>query len=155
MQANPQMFASQVKICATLRAVMEELPDAPLYYTLSSLTRTLKCEGPKLVTVSNALMNAGYRVSNTHCNPSGLKTDAPPEVWVALLPLRAVFKSMMIYQDVYFHISSCNAVAVMHLTVANPDHRLCEQFTGQCDRHCVGSCCLELKPRFCRLYGIL
>lgn len=82
LQANRDMFASHVKTCGMLRAVLEELPEVPLYYTLPSLTRTLKCEGPKLVTIGNALMNAGYRVSNTHCNPSGFKTDAPPEVCV-------------------------------------------------------------------------
>lgn len=80
IQANRDMFASHVKTCGMLRAVLEELPEVPLYYTLPSLTRTLKCEGPKLVTIGNALMNAGYRVSNTHCNPSGFKTDAPPEI---------------------------------------------------------------------------
>lgn len=87
MQANPDLFASRLKICGLLRAVLEELPDAPLYYTLSSLTRTLKCQGPKLITLSNALINAGYRVSNTHCNRGGVKTDAPPEVCATFLDL--------------------------------------------------------------------
>lgn len=80
VQDNQDVFASHLKICGMLRALLEELPDTPLYYTLASLTRTLKCQGPKMVTLSNALINAGYRVSNTHCNRSGFKTDAPPEV---------------------------------------------------------------------------
>lgn len=132
MQANPQIFESQVKICATLRAVMEELPDAPLYYTLSSLTRTLKCEGPKLVTVSNALMNAGYRVSNTHCNPSGLKTDAPPEVWVAMLPRSCFLKSEMIDQD--------RLLRQAHMLPLLLCMSWCNKLVGQGVRHYVGFC---------------
>jgi tRNA (guanine26-N2/guanine27-N2)-dimethyltransferase len=73
-----------------LTAVSEELPDVPLYYTLPDLCQTLHCTSPKLDDVRSALINAGYRVSAFHKEPSAIKTDAPNAVvwdimrcWVA------------------------------------------------------------------------
>lgn len=63
-----------------LECLQEELHEVPLYYTLTGLATTLKVDTPKHDTLRNALVNAGYRVSGTHCNPNGVKTDAPPEV---------------------------------------------------------------------------
>ena len=60
----------------------EELHDVPFYYTqdrLCSLTRT-PCG--KMLTFRSALLNAGHRVSLSHCNKHALKTDAPNDfVW--------------------------------------------------------------------------
>jgi tRNA (guanine26-N2/guanine27-N2)-dimethyltransferase len=80
LQANPDRFPAHVKLTGMLTCVTEELPETPLYYTLSGLARTLKVESPKMEKLRNALVNAGYHVSGTHCNPAGVKTDAPPEV---------------------------------------------------------------------------
>lgn len=63
-----------------LECLTEELHDAPLFYTLTGLAMTLKVDTMKHDTLRNALVNAGYCVSGTHCNPNGVKTDAPPEV---------------------------------------------------------------------------
>lgn len=80
MQANKQQYPSHAKLLGLLRAVQEELPDAPLYYTLSGLCRSVKASSPKMDVLRHAIVNAGYRASNTHCNSEGVKTDAPPEV---------------------------------------------------------------------------
>ena len=73
-----------------LTTVSEELPDVPLYYTLPDLCQTLHCTSPKLDDIRSALINAGYRCSAFHKEPSALKTDAPNNVvwdimrcWVA------------------------------------------------------------------------
>lgn len=80
VQANKQQYPSHAKLLGLLRAVQEELPDAPLYYTLSGLCRSVKASSPKMDVLRHAIVNAGYRASNTHCNSEGVKTDAPPEV---------------------------------------------------------------------------
>jgi tRNA (guanine26-N2/guanine27-N2)-dimethyltransferase len=63
-----------------LRAAREELPDVALYYTISGLSKTVKATSPKMSVLRDAIVNSGFRVSPTHCNCEGVKTDAPPEV---------------------------------------------------------------------------
>ncbi|XP_031492720.1 probable tRNA (guanine(26)-N(2))-dimethyltransferase 2 isoform X2 [Nymphaea colorata] len=78
------------------RTVSKELLDVPLYVSLHSLSATLKCESPSAVMFRSAVMNAGYRMSGTHANPLGLKSDAPMSViwdimrcWVKLHPVKS------------------------------------------------------------------
>lgn len=59
---------------------LQELPDVPLFLSLHNLCATLKCTSPSAVIFRSAVINAGYRISGTHVNPLGLKTDAPMEV---------------------------------------------------------------------------
>lgn len=61
-------------------AVEEELNDVALYTSTHHASSVLKCTPPPTVLVRSALINAGYRVSSTHANPLGLKTDAPAGV---------------------------------------------------------------------------
>jgi len=58
---------------------MQEL-DAPLYRTPQELAKTLGAQTPPLAVVWSALMNAGYKVSSTHCCPGAFKTDAPTSI---------------------------------------------------------------------------
>lgn len=64
----------------TLAAAREEIPDSPLYYDLSSLCKTLHCTSPPLEKFQAALMNAGFKVSQSHNEANAIKTDAPPDV---------------------------------------------------------------------------
>lgn len=59
---------------------MQELPDVPLFLSLHNLCATLKCTSPSAVMFRSAVINAGYRISGTHVNPLGLKSDAPMDV---------------------------------------------------------------------------
>lgn len=59
---------------------LQELPDIPLFLSLHNLCATLKCTSPSAVIFRSAVINAGYRISGTHVNPLGLKTDAPMDV---------------------------------------------------------------------------
>lgn len=59
---------------------MQELLDVPLFLSLHNVCGTLKCTSPSAVIFRSAVINAGYRISGTHVNPLGLKTDAPMEV---------------------------------------------------------------------------
>ena len=58
----------------------QELPDVPLFLSLHNLCATLKCTSPSAVIFRSAVINAGYRISGTHVNPLGLKSDAPMNV---------------------------------------------------------------------------
>ncbi|XP_023728969.1 probable tRNA (guanine(26)-N(2))-dimethyltransferase 1 [Lactuca sativa] len=84
------------RISAVLTTVSEELPDVPLFLSLHNLGGTLKCTSPSAMVFRSAVINAGYRISGTHVNPLGLKTDAPMDViwdimrcWVKNHPVKA------------------------------------------------------------------
>jgi tRNA (guanine26-N2/guanine27-N2)-dimethyltransferase len=68
------------RICAVLTTISEELPDVPLFLSLHSLSATLKCTSPSAALFRSAVINAKYRVSGSHVNPLGIKTDAPMEI---------------------------------------------------------------------------
>ncbi|KAJ4707250.1 tRNA (guanine(26)-N(2))-dimethyltransferase [Melia azedarach] len=84
------------RISAVLTTISEELPDVPLFLSLHNLCATLKCTSPSAVMFRSAVINAGYRISGTHVNPLGLKSDAPMDViwdimrcWVKNHPVKA------------------------------------------------------------------
>ncbi|KAJ4973032.1 hypothetical protein NE237_006206 [Protea cynaroides] len=84
------------RISAVLTTISEELQDVPLFVSLHSLCATLKCTSPSAVMFRSAVINAGYRISGTHVNPLGLKSDAPMDViwdimrcWIKIHPVKA------------------------------------------------------------------
>ncbi|KAG2487113.1 hypothetical protein HYH03_014226 [Edaphochlamys debaryana] len=75
-----KVYAQAVKIRGYLLSVVAELPDAPLYYNLHDMCKAVRATAPKTDQFRSALVNAGYRVSGSHCCPLAIKTDAPPGV---------------------------------------------------------------------------
>jgi tRNA (guanine26-N2/guanine27-N2)-dimethyltransferase len=65
------------EVSPLISILMQEL-DQPLYRTPGELARTVRAETPPLNLVWSALINAGYKVSSTHCCAGAFKTDAPP-----------------------------------------------------------------------------
>ena len=63
-----------------LVSVSEELPDVPLYHSLSALCSTVNSSTIPRKSFNAALVNAGYRVSAYHKDPGAVKTDAPNHV---------------------------------------------------------------------------
>lgn len=89
-------FPAFDKVHGLLTAVLEELPDVPLFVNPHELSAALKCVSPSNELFYNALGNAGYRSSGCHASPLALKTDAPMDViwdilrcWVKLYPIKA------------------------------------------------------------------
>ncbi|KAF5791909.1 putative tRNA (guanine(26)-N(2))-dimethyltransferase [Helianthus annuus] len=80
VKAMKNRFPAFDKISAVLTTISEELPDVPLFLSLHNLCGTLKCTSPSAVIFRSAVINAGYRISGTHVNPLGLKSDAPMDV---------------------------------------------------------------------------
>lgn len=83
------------KITSVLTTVSEELHDIPLFFSLHNISGTVKCTSPSAVMFRSAVINAGYQISSSHCNPLGLKSDAPWDViwdimrcWVKNHPIK-------------------------------------------------------------------
>ena len=58
-QANAGSYPAQAKLKSILTNVLEELPDAPLYYSVHELSKTLKTNPPAQDLFRSALVNAG------------------------------------------------------------------------------------------------
>jgi len=74
---SEEQFQTYPRMMGMLSMVLEELQDIPLYYELSRLCNITKQSQGKITIYLSALLNAGYRVSLTHANKHGIKTDAP------------------------------------------------------------------------------
>lgn len=68
------------RMIGTLTVITEELNNQPLYLVLDHLCNIIHCTTPPQATFRSALLHAGYKVSSTHCNDIGFKTDAPHSV---------------------------------------------------------------------------
>jgi len=68
------------KIRGLLSVAETELQDQPLYWSYPDICKTLRIHSPSPKLVYSALLNAGYRISQTHCSEMGFKTDAPQKV---------------------------------------------------------------------------
>ncbi|XP_077230244.1 tRNA (guanine(26)-N(2))-dimethyltransferase 2-like [Tasmannia lanceolata] len=89
-------YPAYERIVAVLTTISEELIDVPLFVSLHNLCATLKCTSPSAVMFRSAVINAGYRISGSHVNPLGMKTDAPMNViwdimrcWIKNHPVKA------------------------------------------------------------------
>lgn len=60
--------------------MLEELPEVPLYYVHDKLCSVVGTTPGKLQRFKSALLNAGYRVSSSHCHKTSIKTNAPAHV---------------------------------------------------------------------------
>ncbi|EDQ84437.1 uncharacterized protein MONBRDRAFT_34698 [Monosiga brevicollis MX1] len=77
LKAHRDDFGTADRMEGMFAICKEELPDAPFHYNVSDLAHTAHCQSIPHDTFRSALVNAGYRVSPTHTNPQGMKTDAP------------------------------------------------------------------------------
>ncbi|CAD5230806.1 unnamed protein product [Bursaphelenchus xylophilus] len=65
------------RLIGVLTVMLEELDDVPFYYEVDQLVNICKVRVPKSITFRSVIINAGYRISGSHCNPKAVKTDAP------------------------------------------------------------------------------
>uniref|UniRef100_J3LTI1 tRNA (guanine(26)-N(2))-dimethyltransferase n=2 Tax=Oryza brachyantha TaxID=4533 RepID=J3LTI1_ORYBR len=79
-KSRKDRYPAYNKIASVLTTISEELHDIPLYFSLHNICANVKCTSPSAVLFRSAVINAGYRISGTHANPLGLKTDAPWDV---------------------------------------------------------------------------
>ncbi|KAG2180271.1 hypothetical protein INT43_004060 [Umbelopsis isabellina] len=79
VKENEDKFGTSDRMKGMLTVIHEEL-EQPFYWTLGNLCGTLHCTSIPLIDLRSAILNAGYKVSSTHCAPEGIKTDAPAHV---------------------------------------------------------------------------
>ncbi|KAK1305649.1 putative tRNA (guanine(26)-N(2))-dimethyltransferase 2 [Acorus calamus] len=79
VKAKKERYPAYDKIYSVLTTISEELV-VPLFLSLHNLCATLKCTSPSAVLFRSTVINAGYRISWSHVNPLGLKSDAPMDV---------------------------------------------------------------------------
>lgn len=73
------------RVRGLLLAAKGELPRAPLFYKVPDLASMMKIQVPPNPIIIGALCRLGYECSQVHCEPSGLKTTAPPQVIASVL----------------------------------------------------------------------
>eukprot|EP01083_Nonionella_stella_P123296 371468_1 len=100
VKTNAADYAASDRLIGMLTVAAEELPNAPLYYTVPELATILHATTPKFAAFRSAVINAGFPVSQSHCSPTALKTPAPPSViwdimraWVREKPVKPAKKT--------------------------------------------------------------
>ena len=59
-----------------------QLPDCPLFFDLPTLAHVTHTDCPSTLKIMSAIMNGGYKVSQSHTSPVAIKTNAPSSfVW--------------------------------------------------------------------------
>jgi len=77
LDAKPNEFGAYERVKSMLLNAQAELSEPPLFYNLAQMASYTRAIQPKKVAIHSAVLNAGYRVSMTHIDPDGMKTDAP------------------------------------------------------------------------------
>jgi tRNA (guanine26-N2/guanine27-N2)-dimethyltransferase len=70
-------FATSTRMIGFLTVISKEIARSPLYYDVPTITSHLKLAAPKISLIRSVIANAGYLVSQSHCNQDALKTTAP------------------------------------------------------------------------------
>jgi tRNA (guanine26-N2/guanine27-N2)-dimethyltransferase len=78
-ETEAQKFKTHTRIIGLLSVCKEEI-DVPLFYSISALCKAIKVQSPPLPQFYSALINAGYKVSGSHCEGNAFKTNAPNDV---------------------------------------------------------------------------
>lgn len=88
-----KLYNTHSRMLGMVSVISEEL-DTPFYYTYGGIASIVRCQTPPLIKFNSALLNAGFKVSSSHCHSNAFKTDAPPSViwdivraWVKLTPV--------------------------------------------------------------------
>lgn len=72
-------YGTKDRMLGMLTLQSEEL-DTPFFYSLPVMMSVLHCQAPPISKFVSAILNAGYKVSESHTAQSAIKTDAPMEV---------------------------------------------------------------------------
>jgi tRNA G26 N,N-dimethylase Trm1 len=80
-EVDAAVRSSQAQLLRLMFEISTELPDAPLFYSMRSLTADI--DGPCILSyydLMSALAHAGYKSSGFHADEQAVKTDAPSSV---------------------------------------------------------------------------
>eukprot|EP01080_Neovahlkampfia_damariscottae_P004843 gene4843-8428_t len=76
-EENKDKFSTHKRIIGMMSVISEEVKDQPLFYDLPSLCQTIRSKTPPIHLIRSAILNSNYQVSQSHCDPNAIKTDAP------------------------------------------------------------------------------
>ncbi|KAI8085240.1 N2,N2-dimethylguanosine tRNA methyltransferase [Thamnidium elegans] len=76
---NESSYGTAQRMKGMLSVIKEEI-HTPFYWTLARLCGTVHCNSIPVVDLFSAILNAGYKVSSSHCGKQSVKTDAPSHV---------------------------------------------------------------------------
>lgn len=79
MPETKEQFATFRRMQGMVHMCDEELP-TPLFHCIDTISSKLCIKMPRARDIMSALANDGYKVSYTHTNQRGVKTDAPSQV---------------------------------------------------------------------------
>ena len=68
-----KLYTSCKKLTGLVAAISDEIHDVPLFHSLHQLSKVVACTSPNMQVMRSALINAGYKVSQSH-----VSTQAPP-----------------------------------------------------------------------------
>ncbi|KAI7940837.1 hypothetical protein MJO28_013122 [Puccinia striiformis f. sp. tritici] len=77
VQADDVPLKTVERIRGMVGLAKTELPESPFFFTPAKLSGIFKCSSPSLSTVGSAILNGGFSISRSHCQPGSIKTDAP------------------------------------------------------------------------------
>ncbi|WAQ91025.1 hypothetical protein PtA15_13A425 [Puccinia triticina] len=77
VEADEEPVKTAERIRGMVGLAKTELAEAPFFFTPAKLSGLFKCSSPSLLTVGSAILNAGFALSRSHCQPGSIKTDAP------------------------------------------------------------------------------
>jgi len=77
LKANEKLYGHAKRVGSMLTALSEEVHTAPLFHSTGEMASVLRCIVPPRTVIASALLKHGYAVSASHCDPAGIKTNAP------------------------------------------------------------------------------
>eukprot|EP00210_Caulerpa_lentillifera_P003270 g3121.t1 len=140
IKAHQSEYSMQSKLIGVLTTISEELLDAPLYVNLHLMCQTVNAVVPKMDYFTSAIVEAGFKVSGTHCAPVAFKTNAPFELlwdmiraWIKEQPISKVHDpntaiGRLLNKEMKYNVKfsnrpmSSSRKAGVTRFVQNPDH---------------------------------
>lgn len=76
VEKNQKLYSTHKRMISFLTLLSNELP-TPFFYDLPTISSKLKVNCIPNTIIRSAILNSGFKYSYTHCDPNGIKTDAP------------------------------------------------------------------------------
>lgn len=84
-KSEKNQLTATARIKGLVQAAIDELEDCPLFYELPDIASYVKVRCPQTPCFVGALGRLGFRCSQVHCAPSGIKTNCPPDILFSVM----------------------------------------------------------------------
>ncbi|OXM81975.1 N2,N2-dimethylguanosine tRNA methyltransferase [Cryptococcus neoformans Bt63] len=76
IESTEKEYKTYNRMLGMLTLASQELPD-PWFFTANRIAKSVHASSLPMNKILSALLNAGYKISRSHCSPGAVKTDAP------------------------------------------------------------------------------